>query len=132
MGTIAKWNEFDHTIVKKTWGYEKWFANELYCGKELFINRGMCSSEGRFHYHKIKDETFYVLKGKLQIDIIDPDKQWRIDTIFLKKGESFRIKPGIAHRFMAGKYLSCKFIEASTHHEDDDSHYDLQPFRDSR
>ncbi len=114
-------------IVKKTWGYEIWFANtELYCGKELFINRGMYSSDGRFHYHKIKDETFYVLKGKLVIDYFENDKKYAIHTAILSKGDSFRIRPYVSHRFTTGKYTSCKFIEASTHHEDNDSYYDVQ------
>ena len=123
--------ETGHTVVLKSWGWERWFANtDLYCGKELFIARGKCLSDGRYHFHKEKDETFYVLRGKLQIDYFDnrfyePDMY--IDQIILKKGQSFRIRPYTSHRFMASGYLSCKFIETSTHHSDDDSYYDFQP-----
>ena len=44
--------------VPKFWGYEQWFVNnDKYCGKRLLLNRGyQCS----VHYHKIKEETFYI------------------------------------------------------------------------
>ena len=45
-------------IHPKGWGYEKWIVNnDLYCGKVLFFERGKKCS---WHYHKVKDETFYV------------------------------------------------------------------------
>ena len=47
--------------VPKGWGYEKWIVNnEMYCGKLLFIEKGKRCS---WHYHKIKDETFYLQSG---------------------------------------------------------------------
>ena len=64
-------------IVQKGWGYEKWICNsEKYCGKLLFFNAGKKCS---YHYHKIKDETFYVQSGELKMtygyrdDFIDAD-----------------------------------------------------------
>ncbi|BCU98886.1 MAG: hypothetical protein CM15mV24_1110 [Bellamyvirus sp.] len=48
--------------VPKGWGYEKWIVNtEEYCGKLLFFNEGKRCS---WHYHKLKDETFYLQSGK--------------------------------------------------------------------
>ena len=53
----------DIKIVPKGWGFEKWIVNtELYCGKLLHFNMGKRCS---WHYHKIKDETFYVQSGEL-------------------------------------------------------------------
>ncbi len=47
----------DNERVEKTWGSELWFANnDMYCGKLLTVNVDKWSSEGKFHYHKIKDE----------------------------------------------------------------------------
>jgi mannose-6-phosphate isomerase-like protein (cupin superfamily) len=110
----------EHTFVRKAWGYEVWFANnDLYCGKLLHLNRKARSSEGRMHYHKIKDETFYVIKGTLVLDFIKDD---RLITVHLRKGDSVRLDPNTPHRFSAG-FFSCDFIEASTHHEDSDSYY---------
>ena len=53
--------------VEKRWGSETWFANNEehnYCGKILHFNKGKKCS---WHYHKIKQETFYIQKGKLKI-----------------------------------------------------------------
>ena len=50
---------------EKGWGYELWIVNNnLYCGKILHFDKGKKCS---WHYHKIKQETFYVQKGKLKI-----------------------------------------------------------------
>jgi mannose-6-phosphate isomerase-like protein (cupin superfamily) len=102
--------------VSKTWGYEEWFENnDLYCGKRLTVFKGQWSSKGKFHYHKIKDETFFVIKGTLiiELDIGAP--------IILNEGDSYRIKPNKYHRFTS-ETDECKFIEVSTTHSDVDSY----------
>jgi quercetin dioxygenase-like cupin family protein len=49
--------------VPKGWGGESWVVNnESYCGKILLIKKGFRVS---WHYHKLKDETFFCQKGKL-------------------------------------------------------------------
>ena len=104
--------------VKKDWGWEEWLVNnDLYCGKKIY-NDGKWSSKGKYHYHPIKDETFYILKGTLQIDI-GLENGWTNSTM-LKEGQVFRIKPTIKHRFRAiGK--DCTFFEFSTKHMEEDS-----------
>ena len=105
--------------VEKKWGYEKWIVNnELYCGKELYCKKGVWSSEGRFHYHKNKDETFYVIEGTLRL-VIEEDAM--LKQIVLEVGESYRIRPHTKHKFTADT-SECKFIEISTFHSDDDSY----------
>lgn len=107
--------------VEKDWGYEIWFANtNEYCGKELFIKRNKWSSKGKYHFHKIKDETFYVIKGSLILEYVDKNNIFH--SITLQKGQAFRIKPGIKHRFSTITLGGCKFIESSTRHEDKDSY----------
>lgn len=104
----------------KTWGWEIWFANtEKYCGKELFVRWEEYSSGGKYHYHLIKDETFYVIKGTLKLDYFE-DNHFR--SVLLEPGHSFRIKPGIKHRFTGKNNEGCHFIEASTHHDEEDSY----------
>ena len=59
--TLMTSSEIKH--VPKGWGYEKWIVNtEEYCGKLLFLNEGKRCS---WHYHKLKDETFYLQSGKI-------------------------------------------------------------------
>ena len=49
--------------VPKGWGWERWIVNcPEYCGKLLFFNKGKRCS---WHFHKIKDEVFYLQSGKM-------------------------------------------------------------------
>jgi len=107
--------------VEKTWGYEHWFANtDKYCGKLLFVIQDMWSSKGAYHYHKIKDETFFVIDGTLRLDYVTGDGEFK--TEILNQDDSFRVPPGMKHRFKALTARGCKFIEASTTHSDSDSY----------
>jgi mannose-6-phosphate isomerase-like protein (cupin superfamily) len=107
---------------EKDWGYEFVFANnDKYCGKIIFVEYGKYSSKGNFHYHKKKDETFFVIDGILGIDFFD-DEDGVFNSITLQKGQSVRIKPNIKHRFTAFNSDGCQFIEVSTHHEESDSY----------
>jgi mannose-6-phosphate isomerase-like protein (cupin superfamily) len=108
--------------VKKTWGWEKWFANtDAYCGKEIFVRKDKWSSNGKYHYHKIKDETFYVTRGILRLDMFMEGNDFPT-TFTLEKGDSMRVVPGIRHRFTAMNIMGCHFMEASTTHREEDSY----------
>ena len=97
---------------KKVWGSEEWLANtDKYCGKILVLKPGFICS---YHYHKNKDETFYILKGLVYLQVEGKD-------VILKKGESIRITPGKKHQFASLSGVS-KIIEISTHHEEEDSY----------
>ena len=51
--------------VAKGWGGEEILVNnDLYCAKNLYVMKGLQCS---LHYHKIKDETFFVQKGKIKL-----------------------------------------------------------------
>jgi len=104
----------------KSWGWEQWFANnEKYCGKLLFVRKNQWSSGGKYHFHKIKDETFLVIEGGLILDYVE-------DGVFKSKTmgayDSFHVPAGMKHRFSAYTDEGCKFIEASTTHREDDSY----------
>lgn len=103
-------------IHKKGWGYENWLVNnELYCGKILHFNKGKKCS---LHYHKIKDETFYILKGKIALLIASPKRL--LEKIVLKKGDSIRIPPKTSHQVIALE--TTDIIEISTQHFETDSY----------
>ena len=94
--------------IKKPWGREVWFAEtEKYVGKIIEIESGKRLS---LQYHKVKDETIYVLEGKAKVTI---DK----NELILSPGEFLRIKPRQIHRIEAKKYT--KIIEVSTPETDD-------------
>jgi quercetin dioxygenase-like cupin family protein len=55
--------------VKKGWGSEMiWATNDKYCGKMMNFNTGARFS---MHFHREKDETWYVLAGKFIVRYID-------------------------------------------------------------
>lgn len=99
-------------VIPKDWGHERIITNnELYCLKVLVCEDERWSSNGKFHYHRIKDETFLVIEGILELDTVD--HEGTITSRHLREGDHIRILPGTKHRFRsAGR--RCKFIEAST------------------
>ena len=115
MSVLAKAKKVD-----KDWGYEIWMANnekENYCGKILYIKFGHSTS---MHFHQKKHETFYILEGALDIEIIDTittDKY--VKTI--NEGEVFVLDRLMPHRLVP-KGGDVKFVEISTFHEDSDSY----------
>ena len=53
--------------VEKPWGHEiRWAISDKYLGKILHINAGHRLSK---QYHREKDETIYVLKGSLLLEM---------------------------------------------------------------
>jgi mannose-6-phosphate isomerase-like protein (cupin superfamily) len=100
--------------VTKVWGKEIWIANYSYCGKILIINKGYRCS---VHYHKNKDETFYILKGKVLMELGESKKM-------MSPGDSVRILPLTKHRFTGLE--DSEMIEFSTHHEESDSYRDTE------
>ena len=104
-------------IVPKGWGYEKWICNnEEYCGKLLHIIKGKKCS---WHYHKLKDETFYLQEGKLLVKYSDGNNIDNAKEVILEKGDKFHVYRGLRHQ-MFGLEDSDLF-EFSTQHFDSDS-----------
>src|SRR3712207_5408443 len=72
--------------IEKPWGHEIWWAwTDEYVGKLLHVTAGHKLS---VQYHERKDETSYVLKGRLKLfkgesvddlteTIVEPGAQWR-------------------------------------------------------
>ena len=79
--------------VPKRWGHEKWIVNTPeYCGKLLFFNEGKRCS---WHYHKLKDETFYLQSGKILLYYGDTDNLDEAKDIILEPGDKFHIYRGL-------------------------------------
>lgn len=105
-------------FVPKGWGYEKWIVNkELYCGKLLFFYKGKKCS---YHYHKIKDEVFYLQSGKLIVRYGHTDNIEECETILLEAGMNFHVPVGLNHQMEALE--DCELFEFSTQHFDSDSY----------
>jgi quercetin dioxygenase-like cupin family protein len=129
----------DEVYVEKGWGYEKWIVNKKeYCGKLLFFKE---SKKCSIHFHTLKDETFYVDSGKVEMHWMDmPEdalyndgkninytyeelldlfqKNEKIEI--LSTGQSFYVPVGRIHRVVALE--DTKVFEFSTEHFDSDSY----------
>lgn len=105
-------------IVPKGWGFEKWIVNnEKYCGKILYIIKDrQCS----WHFHKIKDETFYIQSGKIKLIYGKTDFMHVANEVILERGSHFHIPAGLRHQMIALE--DTELFEFSTQHFDDDSY----------
>ena len=99
--------------VDKPWGHEIiWAHTERYVGKVLFVKAGERLS---LQYHEKKDETVYVMSGKMVFEV-GPKDGAREDLI-MKAGDSYRITPFTTHRMIALE--DTHILEASTPELDD-------------
>jgi quercetin dioxygenase-like cupin family protein len=108
----------DMKFVKKGWGYELWVVNKPeYCGKLLYFEKGKRCS---WHYHKIKDEVFYLQSGKMIVKFSDDDKIENCQERLLTPGQNFYVYPGLKHQMIALE--DSELFEFSTEHFDEDSY----------
>lgn len=104
-------------LVPKGWGFEKWIVNnEEYCGKLLYFVKGKKCS---WHYHILKDETFYIQSGKILLLYGEEDELTSSDELILEKGDRFHITRGMRHQMTALE--DTELFEFSTQHFDSDS-----------
>ncbi len=95
-------------VINKPWGREIIFAHTReYIGKILVIVSGEATS---LHYHKEKEETFYIDSGTGFIQL--GSKKY-----FAEGGKVFQIPPGVPHRIVAVENV--RVIEVSNGHLDD-------------
>ena len=98
-------------VIKKGWGHELiWESNEKYCGKMLVFYK--VGNQFSMHFHKNKDETWYVHKGKFLLNWIDTDTA-STNTEHLKEGDTWRNMPLVPHQLKALEENSI-IIEIST------------------
>jgi len=86
---VSDWQLAD---FEKTGLIEFWIANEGqagYCGKFLFVFDGQTCP---YHRHRTKHETFYVLKGKVDMTVNG-------ETRTLNQGDVLSMPPGTMHSF---------------------------------
>ncbi len=83
-----------------------------YCSKWLTLWPGQ---ECPVHYHKLKKETFFVLRGEVGL-IADGE------LVTLKTGDRYTLRPGVRHSF--GSPDGAVIEEVSTHDENSDSYFD--------
>ncbi|MGB7588120.1 MAG: cupin [Solirubrobacterales bacterium] len=99
--------------VHKPWGNELWFAHtDHYAGKLLRVKAGHRLS---IQYHETKDETSYVLSGRVIVS--QGESAERMVARELGPGESWRNPPLLVHTLEAVE--DAEIIEVSTPQVDD-------------
>jgi len=94
--------------VIKPWGYELIFVKtDRYVGKIIHVNAGEKLS---LQYHRVKDETMRLAKGKVEIQLDGK-------TLILSPGDTVRIRPGTKHSVLAIE--DTDIFEVSTPETDD-------------
>ena len=116
-------------VHPKGWGEEQWIANSpLYCGKRFLV---MKDKKCSLHYHKLKDETFFLASGKLYMELPDSlpeDVEPGVEkptasassVVVMWPGDAVHIPPLMVHRF-TGLEDSVVY-EFSTQHFEEDSY----------
>jgi mannose-6-phosphate isomerase len=99
--------------VEKPWGHEVWWAHTAdYAGKLLYVNAGHQLS---LQLHREKDETSYVLSGRLRL-VHGPSAD-ELAEEEIGPGHAWRVEPGTVHSIEALE--DSVILEVSTPHLDD-------------
>jgi quercetin dioxygenase-like cupin family protein len=107
--------------VKKGWGSELiWATNEQYCGKMMNFDTGARFS---MHFHREKDETWYVLVGKFVVRYIDTQNAQTYEKE-LNEGDTWHNPPLLPHQLVCIEEGTV--IEVSTADSVEDN-YRVQP-----
>jgi quercetin dioxygenase-like cupin family protein len=99
--------------VAKPWGHELWWAwTDEYVGKILHVRAGHRLS---VQYHEVKDETSYVLRGRLHL-LRGPSAE-ELTATEVGPGSQWRNLPGQIHTIEAIE--DADVLEVSTPHLQD-------------
>lgn len=81
--------------VEKGWGSEEiWATTDQYCGKLLKFNAGARFS---MHFHREKDETWYVLSGQYIVRWINTGNAEQQEKV-LSAGQTWHNPPLVPHQ----------------------------------
>lgn len=86
-------------VVQKGWGYELiWATNDKYCGKIMVFEKA--GSKFSMHFHKEKEETWFVNNGKFIVRWVDTEKA-QIFQKELNEGDTWHNLPLVPHQLEA-------------------------------
>ena len=87
-----------HGKVEKGWGYELiWATNDLYCGKIMVFEK--VGSKFSMHFHKQKDESWFVNNGRFLLRWIDTESA-KLNEQELRSGDTSHNPPLQPHQLV--------------------------------
>jgi mannose-6-phosphate isomerase-like protein (cupin superfamily) len=105
--------------VDKGWGYEViWATNDKYCGKIMVFEK--VGAKFSMHFHKEKDETWFVNNGRFLLRWIDT-KDASLHEQELKTGDVWHNPPLQPHQLICMEAGS-SITEVSTPDSVEDNH----------
>lgn len=85
---------------------EKWFNQTLCRVNDCVVRLGIVQGEFHWHKHDDEDEFFFVLDGKLLLDLEN-------ESVELKPHTGYNVPKGVLHRTRAEKKTVMLMIEGS-------------------
>jgi mannose-6-phosphate isomerase-like protein (cupin superfamily) len=85
---------------------EEWFNQTLCRVNDCVVRLGIIRGEFHWHKHDDEDEFFYVINGRLHIDLEDR-------TVELSPNQAFVVPKGVQHRTRAPEGVVILMIEGS-------------------
>jgi len=85
---------------------DKWHNQTLCQVNDCVVRLGVLQGEFHWHKHKEEDEFFFVLQGKLLIDLEN-------ETIDLEPHHGYTIPKGVLHRTRAPEKAAILMVEGS-------------------
>jgi mannose-6-phosphate isomerase-like protein (cupin superfamily) len=86
---------------------ERWFNQTLCRVNDCVVRLGVIQGEFHWHHHDHEDEFFYVVEGRLLIDL-----EGR--TVELSPGQGFTVPHGVTHRTRAPERTVILMFEGAT------------------
>lgn len=85
----------------------EWFNQSLCRVNDAVVRLGVVHGEFHWHAHEQEDEFFYVVEGRLVIDL-------ETNSQILEKGQGFLVPRGLKHRTSARERTVLLMIEGHT------------------
>jgi mannose-6-phosphate isomerase-like protein (cupin superfamily) len=86
---------------------EKWYNTDLSHVNDSLVRLGIFEGEFHWHHHDNEDEFFYVISGKLLLDLQEK-------TIELHPNQAYTVSKGVEHRTRAEEKTIVIMIEKDT------------------
>jgi len=86
---------------------EKWYNESLSRVNDSIVRLGIFQGEFHWHKHDKEDELFYVISGRLLLDVPE-------GTIELLPNQAYAVPRGIMHRTRAEKKTVVIMVEGAT------------------